>query len=124
MMRSVLPERVGFGEAVRNFSRAAGIVAAAVNGDLESMGALMMSDEIVEPRRRSYVPCYSQVRKAALHAGALGFTLSGAGPSMVALAASREAAVEIASAMEEACACCENPLATVAEPGPGAYLVG
>ncbi|GBF08429.1 homoserine kinase [Aeropyrum pernix] len=124
VMRKVLPENISFRDAVRNFSRAAGIVAAAVNGDLESMGALMMSDEIVEPRRRSYVPCYTQVRKAALHAGALGFSLSGAGPSMIALAPSSEAAREIAAAMEESCICCDNPMTVVAEPAPGASVVG
>ena len=71
VMRSVLPERVSLSEAVRNFSRPAVMVAAAFNGDLELFGRLMSSDEIVEPRRSKFVPCYGEVRRAAFEAGAL-----------------------------------------------------
>ncbi len=117
VMRSVLPGEVPLGVAVRNAGRAAGIVAAAFTGDLEALGELMSLDEIVEPRRAPHVRCYREVREAAFNAGALGFALSGAGPSMIALAGApgdEARARAIAEAMRDACTCCEGALAAVA----------
>jgi homoserine kinase len=124
VMREVLPGSIGLHEAVRNFGRAAMIVAAAVAGDLEAMGRMMMSDEVVEPRRASLVPCYREVREAAISSGALGFSLSGAGPSMIALAESRKHAEALAGAMRDACRCCHDPIAVVARPAGGAVEGG
>ncbi len=123
VMRKVLPSHIALEEAVRNFSRAAAMIAAAVKGDLELFGVLMSSDEVVEPKRAPYVPCYEEVRKAAFEAGALGFALSGAGPTMIALASGPKVANEVAVAMRDACECCQDPLAKVAEPAPGAEVI-
>jgi len=126
VMRSVLPREVPLSDAVRNFGRAAGIVAAAYTGDLEAFGELMSMDEIVEPRRAPHVRCYREVREAAFKAGALGFALSGAGPSMIALAGPRGSegdAERIAEAMRGACTCCDGALARVAGVAGGAEVV-
>ena len=40
---------------------------------------------MVEPARAPYVHGYARARRYALEAGALGFAISGAGPSVVAL---------------------------------------
>ncbi|MCE4604742.1 MAG: homoserine kinase [Aeropyrum sp.] len=122
-MRSVLPGTIPLGEAAANFGRSAALVAAAHHGDLEAMGRLMMSDDIVEPARSKFTPCYSEVKKAALESGALGFYLSGAGPAMVALARGRESAERIASSMREACSCCGDAIALPSSPAPGALEV-
>ena len=61
-----------------------------------------LKDVIIEPQRKSAVPCFDAVRDAALRAGALGSSLSGSGPSLFALCENRIAA-QVATAMEQAC---------------------
>ena len=121
-MRSVLPRSVELSAAARNFGGKTGLmILALLTGDLELFGELMMSDEIVEQARAKHVNCYWAVRDAALSMGALGVSLSGAGPSMIALAWSETRAEMIARAMakayEECGAEAEPRVATLA---PGA----
>jgi homoserine kinase len=40
---------------------------------------------LVEPQRAHLIPHFYEMKEAAIHAGALGFSISGAGPSMFAL---------------------------------------
>ena len=101
VMRKVLPPRVELGRAVANWQRLALLVASMIRGDYQLAGKLMMGDEIVEPARAPYIPCYREVRSAALEAGAFGVAISGAGPSMIALV-SPGAAREVASAINQA----------------------
>ena len=42
-------------------------------------------DVIAEPRRQKLIPEFYQAKRAALSNGALGFSISGAGPSVFAL---------------------------------------
>jgi len=100
VMRSVLPRDVEFPRYVKSLSRVAAIVAGFANNDARLV-AMGMEDDIVTPARARYVPGFSEVRRAALEAGALGFNIAGAGPSVVALVdEGREEVVK--RAMEEA----------------------
>ena len=84
----------------------------------------MSQDEIVEPARARFVPCYDSVREAALASGALGFAISGAGPSMIALARDKGHAERLSRVMKKACYCCDNPISKAARTAPGALEVG
>ena len=84
VMRSVLPREVEFPRYVRSLSRVAALVAGFASGNA-GLVALGMEDEVVTPARARYVPGFYEVRRAALEAGALGFNIAGAGPSVVAL---------------------------------------
>ena len=44
-----------------------------------------MKDQIAEPYRKDLIPGYDDVRRMGLEAGAAGISISGAGPSLVAL---------------------------------------
>jgi homoserine kinase len=44
-----------------------------------------IDDMIIEPVRKKLIPSYEIVKKYALDAGALAFTISGAGPSIMAI---------------------------------------
>ncbi len=105
-MRGVLPHRVELVRAVGNWQRLAMLVAALVKGDYRVAGEMMMGDSIVEPARAPLIPCYEEVRRAAMEAGALGVTISGAGPSMLALVESPGSARHVARALEEAYSSC------------------
>ena len=61
-----------------------------------------MVDVIIEPVRSILIPEFDHVKQAALDNGALGCSISGAGPSMFALSRGRETADRVAKAMSEA----------------------
>lgn len=68
------------------------------NGDANLIRA-GLKDVLVEPRRASLIPGFAQVKQAALDHGALGASISGAGPSAFAWFESRAAARAAESAM-------------------------
>ena len=61
-----------------------------------------LKDVIIEPQRKSVVPCFDAVQAAALKSNALGCSLSGSGPGIFALCIDAEAR-NVATAMEQAC---------------------
>jgi homoserine kinase len=82
--RALLPDRVPLGKVIQNVGGAASIVAGILSEDIDLIGKGMV-DAIVEPARAHLVPGYTEVRQAALEAGAKGVAISGAGPSMIAI---------------------------------------
>ncbi len=115
-MRSILPRSITLGEASAYASRAALLAAALASGDLVAAGKAMMMDELVEPRRARLTPCYEEAVAAALNAGAYGASLSGAGPSIIALAGGEAAARRVADAMREAYTPCGDAVGVTARP--------
>jgi homoserine kinase len=79
----------------------AGFIAACEHNDVDLLGRCLR-DELIEPQRAASVPCFEDVKKAALKADALGCSLSGSGPSIFALCRDK-AAANVATAMEQAC---------------------
>jgi homoserine kinase len=61
-----------------------------------------MVDVIIEPVRAILIPEFNEVKQAAIEAGALGCSISGAGPSMFALSKSEAEAQRIGEAMKQA----------------------
>ncbi|MCX8136597.1 homoserine kinase [Pyrobaculum aerophilum] len=90
VMREVLPKSVEFKTYVRQTARVASLIAGLALSD-PRLVARGMEDEVVEAARAPYVPGYARVRKYAFEAGALGVSLSGAGPSVIALVNEKEA---------------------------------
>jgi homoserine kinase len=99
-----------------------GFIAACASGDIELIGKTL-KDVIIEPQRKSAVPCFDAVKEAAERGGALGFSLSGSGPSMFALCPDNYAK-NIAVAMEQACRGmgieCQSYVSSMS--APGAYI--
>ncbi|KAG1361113.1 homoserine kinase [Cocos nucifera] len=101
-MRAALPAEVKMKDHVHNCSQAAALAAAVVQGDVKLLGMAMSSDGIVEPRRAPLIPGMVAVKKAAIEAGAFGCTISGAGPTAVAVIDGEEKGKEIGDRMVEA----------------------
>jgi homoserine kinase len=97
--RSVLPKEIPLEDVVENLSLCSTMVHAIMQKDVSRIGNCL-KDHVALPYRKSLVPGYDRVQKAALEAGALGFSLSGAGPAVFAVADS--GGKEIAKAMENA----------------------
>ena len=100
--RRVLPREVPLSEATRQAAALAALVDALHRDDLAAAGAWMRADRIAEPRRRALVPGWDEVTAAMKKAGALGWTLAGAGPTIVALSEEGTAPAKIARAAERA----------------------
>lgn len=100
-MRRILPARIPRADATHNLANAAALIHAFHEGDVEAVGDCL-EDRIATPTRKSRVPFFDDVHVAALGAGAFGVALSGSGPAMVAVCASRRNASRIATAMHAA----------------------
>ncbi|HEY6202968.1 MAG TPA: homoserine kinase [Candidatus Limnocylindria bacterium] len=98
--RAILPSQVSRDDAVFNVAHAATLIAAVMRSD-GALLALAMADRLHQPARTKLVPALGEVIAAAREAGAFGAALSGAGPSVLAVAPARLAA-RVVSAMEEA----------------------
>ncbi|XP_052187772.1 homoserine kinase [Diospyros lotus] len=101
-MRAALPKDITMSHHVWNCSQAGALVASVLQGDLEGMGMALSSDKIVEPRRAPLIPGMEAVKKAAIEAGAFGCTISGAGPTAVALTDDENRGMQIGERMVEA----------------------
>ncbi len=91
--RSILPDSVPRLDGVFNTGRAALLVAALQNGNLELLRTAMQ-DRLHQPYRARIFPAFLALCEAALACGALGAVLSGAGSTVLALAADGAEAVE------------------------------
>jgi homoserine kinase len=89
--RSALPATLPHGEAVRAAAKSAALVHGLAHADPRLLAA-GLDDVLHVPFRRSLVPGYDEVTAAARQAGAYGATLSGSGPTVVAVAAPRDVA--------------------------------
>jgi homoserine kinase len=83
--RAVLPDSVARPDAVGQAAALAGLVLGLERGDAELLRASTL-DRIAEPRRLRLYPGFARARAAALAAGAFGVAVSGAGPTLVAIA--------------------------------------
>ncbi len=81
--RGVIPKKISLKDSITNLSNATAIVAGFMNNDSKLIGR-SIKDVIVEPARQHMIPGFKNVKENALKAGALGVTISGAGPSVIA----------------------------------------
>ncbi len=100
-MRRVLPEAVSLRDAVSNVGKAATLALALSRGDAVLAGRCL-EDRFAEPTRSRLLRGYTIAKAAALDAGATGFTISGSGSTVFALASTRQAAQRSANAMRDA----------------------
>ena len=99
--RGVLPASVPRAVAVHQIAQVAAIVAACHANDLALLGR-SIDDRIAEPARAPLLPGFLDAKEAAMTAGALGASISGAGPTAFALTAGEDVAERVAAAMHAA----------------------
>ncbi|AFS81803.1 homoserine kinase [Candidatus Nitrosopumilus koreensis AR1] len=98
--RGVIPKKIKLTDSILNLSNASAIVAGFMKKDPNLIGN-SIKDVIVEPARQHMIPGFSKVKQNALKAGALGVTISGAGPSVIAFSKSSANLKKISSAMSK-----------------------
>ena len=99
--RAVLPAEVPMKDAVFNIGRAAMLTAALCKGN-KSFLRSVFDDALHQPYRAKLIPGMYDVFKAARAAGALGASMSGAGPCLIAFTV--ENAEAGGMAMRDSCA--------------------
>lgn len=99
--RSVLPIEVPRSIVVHQLAQVAAIISACHSGDLTLLGR-SMDDRIAEPARTPLLPGFADAKISAIDAGALGVSISGAGPTAFALCDCEATACKIAQAMQSA----------------------
>jgi homoserine kinase len=81
--RAILKHSVKMADFVWQTANLAGFISGCYTNDLE-MVRESFEDVVIEPQRAALIPGFTDVRRAALAAGALGCSISGAGPTVFA----------------------------------------
>jgi homoserine kinase len=89
--RAILKREVAMSDFVWQTANLAGFISGCYTDDLPLI-AEGLNDVVIEPQRKQLIPGFTAVRAAAMTAGALGCSISGAGPSMFAWVEDRVAA--------------------------------
>lgn len=81
--REVLKESVSLSDVIWQQANLAGFLTGCFTGDLDLI-KVSLEDVIIEPQRMLLIPGFQSVKRAALSNGALGCSISGAGPTVFA----------------------------------------
>lgn len=98
--RFILRNEVSLKNTIAQMGNVAGLVAGLMKADYDLISRSMV-DVIIEPVRSILIPEFREVKQAAISNGALGCSISGAGPSMFALSRGIENARNAGKAMQE-----------------------
>jgi homoserine kinase len=88
--RAILNINVSRSDFVWQSANLAGFISGCYSNDLEMIRE-SFNDVIIEPQRHSLIPGFKDVQRAAMSAGALGCSISGAGPAIFAWSAFQHA---------------------------------
>ena len=81
--RAILSQTVLLSDVIWQQANLAGFLAGCFSGDLALIRESLL-DVVIEPQRQVLIPGFVEVKQAALAAGALGGSISGAGPTVFA----------------------------------------
>jgi homoserine kinase len=102
LAREAIPAEIPLADAVANVSSAALLVLGLRSADLDLVAG-GLRDAIHQPRRRDLYPRSMEIVDAATEIGALGATISGAGPTVLVWTTWQDAG-NVAAALEQRCA--------------------
>ncbi|MBC7566902.1 MAG: homoserine kinase, partial [Pedobacter sp.] len=97
--RQMIRSKVLLKDAVTQWGNVAGLVSGLFMKDYDLIGR-SMTDVLVEPTRAILIPDFYVLRQLALGAGAIGFGISGSGPSVFALTKDAETANKITEKLQ------------------------
>jgi homoserine kinase len=98
--RSILKPTLHLEQHIQQHAYLGGFITGLFRHDYALMGR-SLRDVVIEPQRAQLIPHFYAVQQAAMQAGALGCSISGAGPSVVALCEGASVANNAALAMQE-----------------------
>ena len=98
--RQMIRSKVLLKDAVTQWGNIAGLVSGLFLNDIDLVGR-SMKDVLVEPTRSILIPGFETLRELAMENGAVGFGISGSGPSVFALAKDEATARKITDAQQK-----------------------
>lgn len=98
--RQMIRAKVLLKDAVTQWGNVAGLVSGLFLNDIDLVGR-SMKDVLVEPTRSILIPGFEVLRTLAMENGAVGFGISGSGPSVFALAKDEATARKITDAQQK-----------------------
>ena len=81
--RAILKGSVAMKDFVWQTANLAGFISGCYTDDIDMLRE-SFEDVVIEPQRAALIPGFAEVRRAAISAGALGCSISGAGPTLFA----------------------------------------
>ena len=100
MARGLLPTSLPTATTTEQFGYLGGLIVGLMKGDAKLVSQ-SLHDTIAEPTRSTLIPEFNTIKAAAIHAGALGFSISGSGPSVFALTDSLKTAQQVALTIKQ-----------------------
>jgi len=98
--RAILKSQISLSTAVKQWGNVAGLITGLFTNDYELIGR-SIEDHVVVPTRSLLIPMYDQLKDNAIKNGALGFSISGSGPSVFAMCKGKENAEKVKTALIE-----------------------
>ncbi|PKD16780.1 homoserine kinase [Salegentibacter salinarum] len=98
--RSVIRHNVELTKAISQWGNLAALVSALYTQDYELLGR-SLKDEIIEPVRSILIPYFDELKDLAAKNGALGFGISGSGPSVFAMCKGDAVAEKVKAEFQE-----------------------
>jgi homoserine kinase len=98
--RAVMNKNISLGKAAKQWANLGAFVASLYQNDLDLL-ARSLQDFVAEPVRSLFIPKFQELKTAAMNNQALGFGISGSGPSVFALAANKEQAEAIRQSFDQ-----------------------
>lgn len=99
--RDVLSKQLSLTQHIQQTGNLGGLITGLYKQDYELIRR-SLQDVVIEPQRAKLIPAFKKVKQAALAAGALGVSISGAGPSIFALCKGKESADTVSLQMQQA----------------------
>jgi len=97
--RSVLSDQITLNQSITQSGNLGGLIVGLTTGNL-GLISRSLQDVIIEPQRASLIRGFYEVKEAALAAGAMGCSISGAGPSIFTLCPNSLIAENVGKAMQ------------------------
>ena len=98
--RSVIKHQVSLQKAIDQWGNLGAFVSALYTSDYDLLGR-SLQDGIIEPLRAILIPYFSDLKQVALKNGALGFGISGSGPSVFSICKGEENSRRVQEALRE-----------------------
>jgi len=97
--RALIKLNVSLQKAVSQWGNLGAFVSALYTEDYELLGR-SLKDEIIEPVRSILIPFFDDLKEISIKKGALGFGISGSGPSVYAMCKGQKSAEKVKEAMQ------------------------
>ena len=96
--RSILKRSITLEQGIRQWGNLGGLVTGLFTEDYGLISRSLV-DGVIEPIRSLLIPGFDSMRQIAMDSGALGFGISGSGPSVFALAKGKDMAIQTEAAL-------------------------